>query len=307
MALSQKDIKLLWGRAASRCGICRRQLTEDKAAATDAFPFGEQAHIVAEENGGPRGDSILTPEQRNGYHNTILLCPNHHTIIDKDLVDYPVEKLHMLKAEHELWVERSLAEGRNERADADAQVLADVIDAAVTMCRLEEWEIWTGWALSTDPEWPRELRRSIEEFRRKVMRVIWPAHAKELRAATIHLSILLERAADAFMEFAAPDGDMYVTDRYYRRDDSTALYDQKAEQFRAQLSQSHESIIEASMAANWFADIVRRDINPMFLALRGRFTATEGPLIDPPLAFRTTVPEYTVEAIEALLARYSAG
>lgn len=109
MGISQKDIKLLWGRAASRCSICRIELSQDKQSTNSSFPVGEQAHIVAEQDNGPRGSSILSVEERNSYHNLVLLCPTHHEIIDKNVEDFPIEKIHILKSRHELWVQNTLA------------------------------------------------------------------------------------------------------------------------------------------------------------------------------------------------------
>jgi hypothetical protein len=37
-----------------------------------------------------------------------LLCPTHHGTIDKNEEDFPVEKLHILKSRHELWVQDTL-------------------------------------------------------------------------------------------------------------------------------------------------------------------------------------------------------
>jgi hypothetical protein len=108
MPILQKDIKLLWGRAANRCSICRLELAQDKASASESFPLGEQAHIVAREPDGPRGHSVLSDSERDSYYNLILLCPTHHRIIDENVEDYPIEKLHMIKAQHELWVRQSL-------------------------------------------------------------------------------------------------------------------------------------------------------------------------------------------------------
>ena len=84
MSISEKDIKLLWGRAAAMCSFpeCRTKLTQDKKLASASFPLGEQAHIVGENDNAPRGRSALTEEERKSYFNRILLCPNHHTIID---------------------------------------------------------------------------------------------------------------------------------------------------------------------------------------------------------------------------------
>src|SRR5947199_9706045 len=114
MAIRQQDIKLLWGKSGNRCAICRRELSFDPERGSPTLPIGEQAHIVAQERDGPRGNSILTQEERDRYANLILLCPTDHGIVDKAPEDYPVEKLHSIKTEHELWVSTRLAEGDNE-------------------------------------------------------------------------------------------------------------------------------------------------------------------------------------------------
>ena len=108
MPISEKDIKLLWGRAASICSFpgCRQKLTQDKSVVSGSFPLGEQAHIVGEKEVSPRGKSPLSQDERDSYLNRILLCPTHHKLIDNNQEDYPVEKLHMMKAVHELWVEQ---------------------------------------------------------------------------------------------------------------------------------------------------------------------------------------------------------
>ncbi|KKM65332.1 hypothetical protein LCGC14_1492280, partial [marine sediment metagenome] len=95
-------------RAANRCSICRRELSADKKHGDSSYPIGEQAHIVAENDEGPRGKSILSAKERESYRNLILLCPTHHSEIDKAPEDYPVERLHMMKQEHEDWVRESL-------------------------------------------------------------------------------------------------------------------------------------------------------------------------------------------------------
>jgi hypothetical protein len=63
--------------------------------------FGEFAHISAAEAGGERYDTTLDDDQRNDIKNIIVLCPNHHTIIDKKDNAYTVEKLLEIKDKHE--------------------------------------------------------------------------------------------------------------------------------------------------------------------------------------------------------------
>jgi len=101
MAILDRDIKLLWGRAAGRCSHCKVPVTENKHSVTDAFPFGENAHIIAERPGGPRGGEGLPDGLRNSYFNLILLCPNCHTKIDKAPEDFPPERLRQIKSDHE--------------------------------------------------------------------------------------------------------------------------------------------------------------------------------------------------------------
>jgi hypothetical protein len=123
MAIKEKDLKLLWGRSGNRCSICRIELSFDAQHAT--FPVGEQAHIVGREKNGPRGQSPLTPEERDSYSNLLLLCPTHHAIIDKAEEEYTVERLHEIKADHELWVRTSLA----RRAGEDTAGGADLAES----------------------------------------------------------------------------------------------------------------------------------------------------------------------------------
>src|SRR5947207_3154594 len=101
MAVSERNLKVLWGRAAGCCSICKIQITVGKESVTDAYPFGENAHIVAESPDGPRGDASFPDTLLNHYLNLILLCPNCHTKVDQAPEDYPVEKLHQLKRDHE--------------------------------------------------------------------------------------------------------------------------------------------------------------------------------------------------------------
>jgi len=109
MGIVSKDIKLLWGASGNCCVICQTQLSHESSSSGAGFPLGEQAHIVAEEPSGPRGNSPLSIRERNSYHNLILLCPNDHALIDRDVDAYPVERLYIIKSKHELWVRQALA------------------------------------------------------------------------------------------------------------------------------------------------------------------------------------------------------
>jgi len=50
---------------------------------------------------GPRGKSKVTSAEREDANNHLLLCPNCHTLVDKNPGDWPVERLREIKRQHE--------------------------------------------------------------------------------------------------------------------------------------------------------------------------------------------------------------
>jgi hypothetical protein len=108
MAIPQREQNLLYSRSGGRCAFCRRPLIADGSSHGGPVILGEMAHIVAERPNGPRGNSPLTPEQRNSYENLVLLCNIHHQLIDDVPRTYPVEKLLQMKQDHEAWVSKTL-------------------------------------------------------------------------------------------------------------------------------------------------------------------------------------------------------
>ncbi len=291
--MNQKDIKLLWGRAANRCAICRSELSQDKTSATASFTLGEQAHIVGEKEDAARGKSLLTEEERNSYHNLILLCPNHHTEIDKNEGGWPIEKLHLIKSAHELWVRETLGDSADTRLVASQIAVTSIIDTTVELCRLEDWKSWTSNALAPDPNWDVNLPDMLFEFRQRVAAAIWPKEYEELRRATTTLAVLLHGAARKFMEHSRYVNGKYWPDKFYRSGGFNPNYSRDLERYNEWARECSQLVKKATCAANWFADVVRRDINPMFFAERGKFVVLEGPFTD--LSIRASIPEYSKE------------
>lgn len=111
MAIPEKDIKKLWGLAAGRCS---KPGCEDECIkfldATDPTVIGEMAHVIAKKPDGPRG---MPSGGEDTYENLILLCPTHHTEIDKAPEGiFSAEIIHNWKQAHELRVSNSFLSPR---------------------------------------------------------------------------------------------------------------------------------------------------------------------------------------------------
>lgn len=103
MAISQKDLKILLQRSGNRCAFpsCGKILVHDETDVDNPVLLSEIAHIVAQKTDGPRGQHALPLEKRDNYGNLILLCEEHHHIIDSQPQTFTVERLRQMKADHE--------------------------------------------------------------------------------------------------------------------------------------------------------------------------------------------------------------
>ncbi len=108
------DLGLLYSRSAGLCNRCRNPVFVPTVDGNGYINIGEIAHNLPYSVKGPRGTEIVSfaitideysPD--NSYNNLILLCRNHHKIVDKD-AHYSVEQVKRLKNDHEDWVTNSL-------------------------------------------------------------------------------------------------------------------------------------------------------------------------------------------------------
>lgn len=95
--------KLLYAESGNSCAFpgCGEVLTRVDSLTGEAVNLGEAAHIVAAERQGPRGrEPIGEADRDRRAANRILLCPTHHTMIDRRPLIYTVEVLRQMKSDH---------------------------------------------------------------------------------------------------------------------------------------------------------------------------------------------------------------
>ena len=101
----------------------------------------------------------------------------------------------------------------------------------------------------------------------------------------------MNRAAQTYLENSNLQGDTYFPHKFYKAIPNNPNYNRDLVVYEKWLEECYELIYQATKAANWFADIVRRDVNPMFFAEKGKFLIMEGPFMS--LSFRTKLIEYS--------------
>lgn len=128
MSVSQKTRQIVWNLSGGCCAICRERLIQILDDCSGPELVGEVAHIVANKIDGPRGDKSIPGNDRDGHENLMLLCQQHHTLIDNNMHQYPVEKLLQIKTDHLLWVQNTLSpQQKLEGLDANISLVTETI------------------------------------------------------------------------------------------------------------------------------------------------------------------------------------
>ncbi len=109
-APSDNTIRILCSKAAGMCEFegCNKRLFYDNVTLSQ-FNNAYVAHIVASSAKGPRGDAVLSAQLSDKLENLMLMCADHHKLIDQPTSgprDYPVEKLKAMKKAHEEKIDR---------------------------------------------------------------------------------------------------------------------------------------------------------------------------------------------------------
>ena len=123
------DRALLWSYSSGLCYfpgcdfVCVREANETEPSAV----IGVIGHIEAHGDAGPRANPNLTDEERRSYPNLILLCPNHHEIVDTYEHTYTVEVLRRWKSDIEGRYNESLAQGMGHVTFAELEVITQAL------------------------------------------------------------------------------------------------------------------------------------------------------------------------------------
>ena len=280
MSITIKTRKMLWGRSGNRCNFpgCRCELVMDATETDDESIIGEECHIVAREDNGPRGDSNLSSEQRDKYNNLILMCSVHHKIIDDQHNEYSVKKLSEMKKKHEEWVKNSLDyDGGKQRDD---EVYLTYIDTWCELIDIDEWNNWTSFMLgSKHPRIWKKNDENLATLREWLLSRIWPSRYPEIELAFENFRLILEDLYSEFHRYSKDFGDsMLQLEKFYEIDRwDEELHHKLFNQYRYQVYLIEDLVVELTRAVNYICDVVRSNIISSFRVKEGRTLITYGP------------------------------
>lgn len=194
MAINVVARKFLWGRAGNLCAWpgCDQRLianTGDEEAGileSQGIIVGEEAHIRSSKANGPRYDAAYPAEQVDAYVNLILLCPTHHSVVDKEGgTGFPVETLVQMKLEHEKSVDRGRDISHQRRQQLEEMVAAQlaVWERKLGIETIAEWENLTFGLNRPIPRITSERFDRLLDLGRWLLARTWPAAMPRLKGA----------------------------------------------------------------------------------------------------------------------------
>lgn len=284
MGIQVKTHKMLWGRSGNICAFpdCKKELVMDIHETDDISVIGEEAHIVAREIDGPRGNSPITPDQRDKYGNLILLCSIHHKVIDDHPETYPVELLNQYKKKHEGWVSQNLK--LDKLKQKEDEIYASYIDELIRLADIENYKVWTSWLLSSDhPQMSKDHYDRLRQLITYILSRVWFGRYPELENSINNFNNVLNDLLKVFDHHAEKvgDGTEYWTRKFYKIDRwDEELYNKLLKKYMFHIKLIDDLTLELTRAANYIFDKVRQDLVSGFRINEGVLLVEAGPFRD---------------------------
>lgn len=260
---------------------CRLDLHEDETATDDPTLIGENCHIAAESDDGPRADLTMESAQRNSYANLILLCRNHHKVVDAQEGEYTASKLRQMKATHESWVKEQL--GLDVAKQRDDELYAGMVDTWERLTHIDRWLGWSSYVLgSGQPRMSVELDNDLFTLRGWLLNRVWPGRYPELENAFENFRLVLQDFQECFREHSEPWGkESLSTRKFYKIDEwNEELYRHLLKQYEFHVDLVNDLMLELSRAANLLCDRIRQELMQGYRLAEGRLVVQSGPTID---------------------------
>ena len=287
MSISLKTHKMIWGRSGNMCAFpdCKKKLVIDETSSDDPSVIGEEAHIVAQKEDGPRGISSLSSEERDKYNNLILLCNIHHKITDDQPNEYSVEKLLEFKTNHEKWINENLIV--DKKKIKDDELYATYVEKIIELSDLHNWKNWTSFFLGASEIFLKKEFDSLCEIPDYVVSRIWPQRYRSLESSIINFKNVVNDLFRVYYKYPNERSDGYRVEKFYKAfyyencTRSGIEYNSEKEQEAVEKYQFHlnlleDILLELTRAANYLCDQIREFIFEGFRIEEGALLVIRG-------------------------------
>lgn len=281
MSISLKTHKMLWGRAANRCAICKIELAVDKTEVDDESLIGDECHIIARQDGGPRGNTEPLPsDNRDTYENLLLLCKNHHKQVDDQRIFFTADKLRQIKTEHENWVKSSL-NGFDKTRQRDEEVYVSYVDDWEQKVCLDNWMVWTSELLSTLPHLSSPMKARLEEVPHWLLSRVWPRRYMSLEDSFVNFRLVLSDLLRVFLEHAEEISQRYEIVKFYKgKDGWNDHYSRDLQAYRFHVDLIHDLTFELTRSANYVCDQIRQCLMSNYRVSSGHLLLSRISILD---------------------------
>lgn len=235
----------------------------------------------------------MSLDERDEYANLILLCRDHHKLVDDQPNTYTAEVLHRYKGEHEATIRNS--QGFDASRQRDDELYASYIDEWASRVDLTGWTEWTSHLLTEDEPWMTAARAdSLAEAHRWLLSRVWPERYAELNAVFQNFGCILKDLLRVFHEHdrvAGENDELLVTPRFYKIPYfDEHLYERLLKAYKFHLEMIADLTLELTRAANYVCDQTRKYMSRSYRLGEGKLVVQTGFLMEP--ASRQVCPEY---------------
>ena len=249
-------------------------------AATDGDDeslIGDLAHIIGETEGSARSTESLNLEERNHSDNLLLLCRNHHKMVDDQEVAWTAERLRQIKTEHEAWVRGALPPPDREIQLALLR-FASMVDEWSQRAALDTWREWTHALLANgQPSLSQSAFARAQDLRAWLFTRVWPEGIPELVDSLSNFRFVLSDLVELFSKHAELRGTQMWTRKFYQIDHwDDELYHALADDFDFHVDLVQDLTLELTRAANHVCSVVREQLDPQFRLEEGHLTLLFG-------------------------------
>lgn len=272
MSISVQNRKILWGHSGNRCAFpgCNQELHSSNGKDAKTI-VGQECHIEAQSPGGPRFNPALSEAQIDSYENLILLCSNHHRIIDANPDQYTVAALKKMKTDHEKQVRRAL----EDKSEFDNMSYEAIVVYIEMMLDFETWDQWTSYLLSADgPMLSVNMQESIEEIKQYILSRVWVGRYADLEESIKEFRRVLIDFNDVFHRHSEQKGEWFITQKFYKvKPYDHVIADKLLVDYKMHLQLVNNLVYEMTRSANRICDLMRKYVDPLYRFADGKLTS----------------------------------